>query len=513
MKIYRISAESRERYIEEAFRNNRLLCLVASLFCIAAEGFNIVRVLFLSNRGLETINNRIYFGFYLFLLVCSVLYLIIGRRKWDNLKTANRICLIYAGIVLMWNTCLNVYDILRSDRAHVIMAATMLVAFSALVIMEPVYELIYIGVNYFIFMTLAEIPLYSGEGFNYTLTAIMAGVICGVRFQHLCIELDQRNQIREIGRKLDERRLWLTKEQYDLISQNAGFITFQWDLKSDRIVFSKNWKEFFECSYVIPKFCSFIDRTSLIQDAQKQKIEKCMEDVQRGIHYQKFEVLLPAKGQNQRWFKVQVVCQQPASEESAMCAVGFINDITAEKERLLDLERNAALDSFTGLLNKASIDDYGRKWLEDLSLKMNKMAMLILDMDDFKKINDTYGHPCGDYVLKQVAEQLVEYAPEGAKVGRLGGDEFLVLMEVQGNEYHIYEYAAKVIQKVKTIQWNGQDVNAKCSIGFAVAAEPGWSYEKLYKCADDALYTAKKSGKNRVREYSAGQTEEESAKR
>ena len=67
--------------------------------------------------------------------------------------------------------------------------------------------------------------------------------------------------------------------------------------------------------------------------------------------------------------------------------------------------------------------------MENLALKNKKLVMMILDMDDFKNINDTYGHPCGDYVLKKVADRLKTVSRKNIKAGRLGGDEFIILME------------------------------------------------------------------------------------
>ena len=111
MNTFRIAEEDKEKYIEEAFRNNRFLCMVAAVFCIAIEAFNTVRVLFLSNSGLSTLNNRIYFGFYVFLLAASVLYFFFVSMLGKKPDTGNAVCLVYASIVLLWNTCLNVYDI------------------------------------------------------------------------------------------------------------------------------------------------------------------------------------------------------------------------------------------------------------------------------------------------------------------------------------------------------------------------------------------------------------------
>ena len=87
------------------------------------------------------------------------------------------------------------------------------------------------------------------------------------------------------------------------------------------------------------------------------------------------------------------------------------------------------------------------------------------------------------------------------KAGRLGGDEFIILMEYQDQKSAIYDYANRLIMDISRIRWEDRDVLARCSIGFAVS-ESGWTYEKLYKCADEALYEAKNKGKNRVCEYS-----------
>lgn len=500
MLKWKVPESGRERYMEEAFRTNRILCLVSAFFCIAVELFNIARVLIFSGRGLETLNNRIYFGFYLVMLVCSAAYLPVDRCRTLSLKVRHRSCLLYLCFVLFWNTCLNIYDIWSTGNPRVLQAVTMLVAFSAIVTIELPFALLNIWLNYFIFVFLSQIPLLSGEGFNYMLTALMATAICIVRSYHLYLELEQSQQLSEYDRQLSEHRSWLTREQYELISQNAGLITFQWDLRNDWIAFSDNWEEIFESTCVISGFRDYIHSSRLLTLRQKAMIVKCMEDLQKGTGYQSAELLLPTKMGERRWFKVQVVCQQSGSGEN-IYAVGFMNDFTEEKKRLLDLEKNAELDAFTGLLNKASIDNYGRKWMENLALKNKKLVMMILDMDDFKNINDTYGHPCGDYVLKKVADRLKTVSRKNIKAGRLGGDEFIILMEYQDQKSAIYDYANRLIMDISRIRWEDRDVLARCSIGFAVS-ESGWTYEKLYKCADEALYEAKNKGKNRVCEYS-----------
>ena len=111
--------------------------------------------------------------------------------------------------------------------------------------------------------------MLSGEGFNYMLTALMATAICIVRSYHLYLELEQSQQLSEYDRQLSEHRSWLTREQYELISQNAGLITFQWDLRNDWIAFSDNWEEIFESTCVISGFRDYIHSSRLLTLRQK----------------------------------------------------------------------------------------------------------------------------------------------------------------------------------------------------------------------------------------------------
>ena len=109
-----------------------------------------------------------------------------------------------------------------------------------------------------------------------------------------------------------------------------------------------------------------------------------------------------------------------------------------------------------------------------------------------------YGHPCGDYVIRSVAELLKENAPGQAKIGRLGGDEFVMIAVVDKELKGIVTYAQKMLQAVGELSWNGKDIQVRCSVGIAVAEGVGWTYSRLYREADKALYRAKEKGKNQI---------------
>jgi len=166
-----------------------------------------------------------------------------------------------------------------------------------------------------------------------------------------------------------------------------------------------------------------------------------------------------------------------------------------EKEVTNELQEQAKLDSLTGIYNAKTARNEAEDYLEHCAAD-TKCALLIVDMDDFKQINDHYGHLFGDAVLVQAAQRIRKLFRSGDIVGRIGGDEFMVLMK---------DISDKEIVKMRCIQLNeamqeifsGQDTECKpsCSIGAAFLPEHGDTYFQLFCCADQALYAAKGSGR------------------
>lgn len=501
MITYKIPPENRKEFIAKAVHVNTLLMKALAFFGVFAQCFNMSRVIWFSKSGLGTLNNRIYFYLYFTCFACSVAYLLYLRLRKDSPVILYRVSLLAASFWLFWNTVLNVYDLYSSNEVHTIMIVTMIIAFAALLVMEPLYGLLNIWINYSVFLYHAHFSL--GQGINFTITAFLASLIICVRFRQLCMELKTDKEMEEMSEKVKGGKFWLTKEQYELISHNIGLITFRLDLKNGEIIFSKNMEDIFGKPFEMPQFIGRIQNSIHISEKYKKEILNCIEKLQKKEQYQHLEIMLPVKNNEQRWFKIQTVLQEAIHTDDVF-AIGFMNDITEEKKKLFSLEKDASLDSFTGILNKASINAYGREKMKPVSAKRKDMAMVIFDMDDFKYINDNFGHPCGDYVLKRVADILKENAPKGAAVGRLGGDEFIALIEISDdNEKNITLFAENVIQEIERITWDGKDVRARCSAGIAESnnISSKKTYEKLYQCADLALYEAKNRGKNCVCKY------------
>ena len=166
------------------------------------------------------------------------------------------------------------------------------------------------------------------------------------------------------------------------------------------------------------------------------------------------------------------------------------------------LENKADTDLLTGLNNKLSTE---RKVQECFEAEPNMQhLMLLFDVDNFKKINDTMGHAFGDQVLKSLGEQLSMEFRKTDILGRIGGDEFAILLKDIKDDEIILKEGDKILQFFRQFKVGDYvKYSATASIGAAIYPRDGKNFEELYKAADNALYEAKKQGKNRLIYYNA----------
>lgn len=116
--------------------------------------------------------------------------------------------------------------------------------------------------------------------------------------------------------------------------------------------------------------------------------------------------------------------------------------------------------------------------------------MIIIDIDNFKYINDTYGHLCGDIVLQKIAQALLEVSHPLDIFGRVGGDEFLTLIKYPKSIEKVAEYCQNMIKSTSKVEYQGTHIITSISVG-AVVSSVSLSYDELYRLADDALYRVK----------------------
>jgi diguanylate cyclase (GGDEF)-like protein len=181
---------------------------------------------------------------------------------------------------------------------------------------------------------------------------------------------------------------------------------------------------------------------------------------------------------------------------------GIGENLTEERRASVLSSKLARLDSLTGLPNRAAMRNMLDEALANAATRRQGCALLLIDLDRFKAVNDTLGHPVGDVLLKQVAQRLSVTVGELGQVGRLGGDEFEAVLPAEEEEGRLAALAERLIQHLsKPYLIRGHTISIGASVGIAVA-RPGKTYaEQLIRDADVALYAAKAAGRGTFRVF------------
>ncbi|WP_286134160.1 EAL domain-containing protein [Methylobacterium sp. Leaf123] len=184
---------------------------------------------------------------------------------------------------------------------------------------------------------------------------------------------------------------------------------------------------------------------------------------------------------------------------------GTVADATERKRAQALIEHMARHDALTGLPNRRLFQETLSREIDGARRDGGWVAVLCCDLDRFKAVNDTFGHPAGDALLRVVASRLRGALREGDGVARLGGDEFAIILPGRGGARRIAAVARRLIQAAgRPVDLGGRAATVGVSIGVAVWPKHGDSADTLFKNADIALYRAKDSGRNTFRFYESG---------
>ena len=292
-----------------------------------------------------------------------------------------------------------------------------------------------------------------------------------------------------------EEKLRISLERHQIIMDQTTDILFEWDIQADTMTFTGNWEKKFGCPPVTQHVSRLFWKAPYILKEDQILFSKLLMRIRSGEHYAEEEIRIVSGKQKPVWCRIRITGLADKSGR-VVRAVGAILDIDAEKRKAQNLMERAQRDMLTKLYNKGTSQEYIQAVLEG-SGPERKSALMIIDLDNFKHMNDTMGHLFGDALLAEVAHTIQKQFRSEDIVGRVGGDEFLVFLGQIPDVSLAEQKAAQIMKAIGEMAVQElTDVELSCSIGIAVFPDCGQSYNELFKRADQALYRAKNRGKN-----------------
>jgi diguanylate cyclase (GGDEF)-like protein len=239
----------------------------------------------------------------------------------------------------------------------------------------------------------------------------------------------------------------------------------------------------------------------LLPSAKRGHAMDCLSAALRGDPAV-FEFSMDGKNASPRHFECRYL------PNSAGQVLAIIRDISARKETDARIHRLAYFDALTGLPNREWIRDYVAQGLSEARRRRRNLALLYVDLDQFKRVNDTLGHATGDALLRQVAERLQGVVDQicidgvQGQIARLGGDEFMVVLTGLTDTFHAQQAAERILTAHAAPYLHASyELVVTSSIGIAKYPEHGDDEQSLLKNAEAAMYEAKSSGRNQLRVY------------
>lgn len=322
-------------------------------------------------------------------------------------------------------------------------------------------------------------------------------------------------------RKIIENKLKESESHYRQLTEDINDVIWKVDTNLIVTYISPSDERFrgYKASEVIGTsvFDMFTDESIILL---KEKIKERLELSQKGIVLSPLTIELQHKCKDGTLLWGEILSKQEFDEKGNIIGYhGITREITKRKELQEKIEQLAYCDTLTKLPNRRSLDEKMSFIMSKSERSQKYCALVFIDLDNFKPLNDTYGHNVGDLLLIEVANRLKNSIRKYDAVARIGGDEFvLILDEFDENKDISKEEIFKVVEKIRiylaqTYKFNiineeNKNINIEhsctASIGICMFKGEIESSINIFKCADSAMYEAKESGRNTIKFYEDG---------
>lgn len=294
-----------------------------------------------------------------------------------------------------------------------------------------------------------------------------------------------------------------SEERYNTIVDMTDNIIFEYNVVKDQVFFSDNFNSKFSFRAKTLKFEDSFFVNGVVERKEKADFEAFVDRLAAGDSCQG-EFSFKTIYNDYAWYIVRCASIKD-SEDNVVKVIGAMIDIDRAKRREENLLKKANYDSLTQILNRQSFEVNLMNEYDLSQMRKTKVAVLFIDLDDFKYYNNNFGHALGDEALTFVGTTLKRIVGNNGFAGRYGGDEFVMCY----SETPLIQSAGEVAKEIITELGNGfdgvsvkQHFSVKCSIGIAYFTENSMDADSVIKDADEAMYSVKKNGKSDFSYYS-----------
>lgn len=299
-----------------------------------------------------------------------------------------------------------------------------------------------------------------------------------------------QNEYEEKIKSLEEE-IKVMKERYRILAETTPALLFEYRPEDDTMIFFYNFPDN-KKRREIPQYKEFVKENPLVHPSHVQEFMNVL--LRASITPLKGEIEYLSKVSTGEFQWHRTYYSSISDEQGKVISVlGRIHNIHESATVQREMMHRVETDFLTGLYNKGAAIEKVDRWL-----KVNPTSeahMIMIDIDNFKNINDLYGHSLGDEVLKEVARLIQICFGEDNLTARFGGDEFIAFIAdepIGSVENRVDSFMHKLALEITVLSYKVQ-----CSIGIAARASKYNEFEDMFNRADDAMYRAKKAGKNR----------------
>lgn len=300
-----------------------------------------------------------------------------------------------------------------------------------------------------------------------------------------------------------EQDLQISEERYRLALEGSRDAIWDWDIKRSKSFISERWRQMLGYEEEDLRV-NQLTWKELIHPDDKERAFKAQQDHLSGkTSFYTSEYRLKMKNGEYKWIMVRGKALRD-SDGNPIRIAGSQTDISERKYFEERINFMAYYDSLTRLPNRASFEKNLKESLEKSNGKNLRGAVLFLDLDNFKTVNDTFGHVAGDELLKNVAGLLKGFETDNIKVARFGGDEFTIMVHDIKNDDFVRDLASNIVKALNR-SWTIKDKRFYNSVSIGVVFYPdkGCDVQTLLSSADCAMYSVKRSGKDNYGIYSS----------